>query len=234
VRSVRTSGLLARCAAAALTAALALGGAGCVPVSQSAPARVDPATSRRQLDELTVARPASMRGYSRARFPHWASTGDNCDVRDSVLRRDGSVIRLRGCNVVGGRWLSPYDERVVTVVSMVDVDHMVPLANAWRSGAARWTEERREAFANDLRRPQLLAVTRAANRAKGDQDPAQWQPPNRAYRCLYAQDWIAVKHHWRLTLTTAEKIALLRMLETCQWPTGSRTAAPTSSPRRVA
>jgi hypothetical protein len=220
--------------AAALAAVLAVGGAGCVPPPASAPARVDPATSRRQLDELTVARPGSMRGYSRARFPHWASTGDNCNVRDSVLRRDGTAIRLSGCNVVGGRWLSPYDGRVATEVSKVDIDHMVPLANAWRSGAARWTEARREAFANDLRRPQLLAVTRAANRAKGDQDPAQWQPTNHEYGCRYAQDWIAVKYYWKLTLTAAEKIALLRMLETCQWPTGSRTAPPTSSPRQVA
>jgi hypothetical protein len=218
-----------RLAAAILAAALALGGAGCVPPPGSSQAAVDPAVTRRQLDELSVARPGSMRGYSRARFRHWAYTGENCDVRDSVLRRDGRGIRLRGCNVVGGQWFSPYDDRTVTDVSTVDIDHVVPLANAWRSGASRWTDERREEFANDVVRPQLLAVTRSTNRAKGDQDPAQWKPPSRSHWCRYAQDWIAVKHHWRLTLTTAEKIALIRMLETCRWPneSTSRTAAPT-------
>jgi hypothetical protein len=194
---------------------LALGGAGCVPQAATPPPAVDPAVSRRQLDELTVARPISMRGYDRERFPHWASTGENCDVRDSVLRRDGTDVRLRGCNVVDGQWVSPFDGRTVTTTSGVDIDHLVPLANAWRSGAARWTDARREAFANDLTRPQLIAVTRTSNRAKGDKDPAQWKPPNTAYWCRYAQDWVAVKRHWRLTVVAGEKIALIRMLETC-------------------
>jgi hypothetical protein len=218
VRSPRTLGPRWRGAAAALAAALALGGAACGPATDAAPTDLDPAVSRRQLDELTVARPASMRGYSRAQFPHWSSTGENCDIRDTVLRRDGTDIKLRGCNVVGGRWLSRYDNETVTEPSMVDVDHVVPLANAWRSGAATWTDERREAFANDTTRPQLLAVTRASNRAKGDQDPAQWKPPNRESWCRYAQDWITVKHHWRLSVTSAERTALTRMLETCTWP----------------
>jgi hypothetical protein len=204
-----------RLGAAALAAVLALGGAGCVPQPPAPAPIVDPAASRRQLDDLKVARPASMRGYERELFPHWATTGENCDVRDSVLRRDGHEIRLRGCNVVGGRWLSPYDGLTVASVSAVDIDHMVPLGNAWRSGASRWTQQRRAAFANDLVRPQLMAVTRASNRSKGDRDPAEWKPPSRTYWCRYAQDWIAVKHHWRLTVIAGEKIALIRMLETC-------------------
>jgi hypothetical protein len=215
----RTPGSGWRAPVAALAAALALGGAvGCVPASDAAPPDPDPALSRRQLAELTVASAGSMRGYSRDKFPHWDSTGENCNVRDSVLRRDGEDVRLRGCNVVDGRWLSEYDERTVTDPSTVDIDHMVPLANAWRSGAATWTAERRGRFANDLTRPQLIAVSRSSNRAKGDQDPSQWKPLNRTYWCRYAQDWITVKHYWRLSVTRAEKTALTRMLETCRWP----------------
>ena len=92
---------------------------------------------------------------------------------------------------------------------------MVPLANAWRSGAKNWTDNQREQFANDLTRPQLLAVDASDNRAKGDQDPAQWKPPNQAFWCAYATNWITVKAHWQLTVTTAEKAALRGMLGTC-------------------
>jgi hypothetical protein len=91
----------------------------------------------------------------------------------------------------------------------------VPLANAWRTGAAGWEDERRADFANDLDTPQLIAVSASSNRAKGDQDPSQWRPPERAYWCRYAHDWVAVKHHWQLWVTQDEKDALAEMLDTC-------------------
>lgn len=207
---------MAAALAMALAMALALGGAaGCVSTGDAPSPGQDPAAARRQLDDLTVAPAGSMRGYSRDRFPHWADAGSNCDVRDTVLRRDGDRIRQNGCNVVGGRWHSRYDDRVITDPSQVDIDHMVPLANAWRSGASAWSTDRREQFANDLKRPQLFAVTRTSNRSKGDQDPSQWKPPDRGDWCRYAEDWIAVKSYWRLTVTSAERTALIKMLETC-------------------
>ena len=92
---------------------------------------------------------------------------------------------------------------------------MVPLADAWRSGASGWTDARRQDFANDLTRPQLIAVSSTTNRAKGDQDPSQWKPPNRDFWCQYAEDWIAVKRYWALTVTAAEKTALTDMLGAC-------------------
>ena len=202
--------------ALALAAALALGGAGCdvLPPDPAAPSE-STSIAWTQLDELTVANPAAMRGYSRDRFRHWRDAGPNCDVRDVVLKRDGQDIQEEGCNVVGGRWLSPYDNTWYDSPSTIDIDHMVPLANAWRSGANKWDDKRRSDFANDLETPQLIAVSASTNRAKGDQDPSQWKPPNRDYWCRYAQDWIAVKHHWELTVTSAEKKALADMLETC-------------------
>ncbi|HET9517832.1 MAG TPA: HNH endonuclease family protein [Actinoplanes sp.] len=175
----------------------------------------DARDSLERLNRLTVARAASMRGYSRDRFPHWRSTGNNCDVRDTVLERDGRSVRVRGCNVTSGRWTSSYDGRTFTDPSQVDIDHMVPLANAWRSGAADWTDDKRSDFANDLERPQLIAVSATSNRAKGDQDPSTWKPKLTDVWCDYAQDWIAVKSHWRLSVTTAEKTALTDMLEKC-------------------
>ncbi|MGA5303244.1 HNH endonuclease family protein [Nucisporomicrobium flavum] len=175
----------------------------------------DAKTAQAALDKLTVARSGSMARYSRDRFPHWRSTGDNCDVRDTVLKRDGTKVKVSGCNVVAGTWISAYDGLRITDPAKVDIDHMVPLANAWRSGASSWTDDKRGDFANDVDDPQLIAVSAASNRSKGDQDPSTWKPQRTAAWCQYAEDWIEVKSQWKLTVTTAEKKALTDMLRNC-------------------
>jgi Protein of unknown function (DUF1524) len=156
-----------------------------------------------------------MRGYSRDEFPHWRDTGENCDIRDTVLKRDGRKVKTSGCNVVAGTWRSLYDGRILDSPTKVDIDHVVPLANAWRSGAAAWTTAQREDFANDLDHPQLVAVSQSSNRAKGDQDPSTWKPSVTSTWCEYAEDWVAVKSYWELTVTTLEKSELKRMLKEC-------------------
>ncbi|MGH3749158.1 MAG: HNH endonuclease family protein [Micromonosporaceae bacterium] len=169
-----------------------------------------------QLAGLRVAEPASMAGYSRERFPHWSSHDDNCDTRELVLKRDGKDVSVGDdCYPTSGRWRSAYDNEWVAEPSDVDIDHMVPLANAWRSGAHSWSDSQRETFANDLERGQLIAVTAGSNRSKGDQDPSQWRPDNSDLWCLYAQWWIDVKHHYRLAITRSEKSALDEMLTDC-------------------
>ena len=167
------------------------------------------------LAKLTVARSGSMKGYSRDKFPHWRRTGSQCDVRDSVLKRDGTKVKTSGCNVVAGTWRSAYDGMVLNSPTKVEIDHLVPLADAWRSGASRWTTAKREDFANDLDHPQLVAVSATSNRAKGDQDPSTWRPKETGKWCEYAKDWITVKTAWKLTVTAPEKAALADMLEKC-------------------
>jgi hypothetical protein len=177
---------------------------------------VDPARARSLLDELTVGEWASMRGYSRDRFPHWAER-DGCDTRETVLRRDGDDLSVDEdtCEVRDGTWRSPFDGERLRDPDDVEIDHLVPLANAWRTGAGEWDDERRGEFANDLDRPELTAVSAESNQAKGDQDPSQWRPPERGYWCQYAHDWVLVKHHWELSVTESEKDALEDMLRTC-------------------
>lgn len=92
---------------------------------------------------------------------------------------------------------------------------MVPLAEAWRSGAADWSKDDRKKFANDLTRPQLLAVSASSNRSKGDQNPADWMPTETSFHCDYVKAWIAVKSYWALTIDTAEKAALQKELNAC-------------------
>ena len=167
------------------------------------------------LAKLSVKKAGSMRSYEREKFPHWRDTGKNCDVRDSVLKRDGQKVKFSGCNVVAGTWHSIYDGRTLDSPTKVDIDHVVPLANAWRSGAAAWTTDKREDFANDLERPQLVAVSQTSNRSKGDQDPSTWKPKSSADWCEYASDWIIVKSYWKLSVTSAEKKALTEILEEC-------------------
>ncbi|MEV6329052.1 HNH endonuclease family protein [Streptomyces sp. NPDC051909] len=174
------------------------------------------AEARTRLAALKVAPQGSMTGYSRDRFPHWAEQGDNCNTRETVLERDGTGVRRDSeCRAVSGTWLSVYDGKTVTKASGLDIDHMVPLANAWRSGANTWTQDKRKAFANDLTHPQLLAVSAVTNRSKGDQGPDEWQPPSRAYWCVYARAWTSVKSTYGLTVTRAEKTELVAMLDTC-------------------
>ncbi|MGV9213215.1 HNH endonuclease family protein [Micromonospora sp. RB23] len=206
--------------AAALSAA-ALAGT-CLTVVNGQPALATPpgipskATAQSQLSALTVASQGSTSGYSRDLFPHWITISGSCNTREQVLKRDGtSVVVDSSCAATSGQWYSPYDGATWTAASDVDIDHVVPLAEAWRSGANSWTTSRRQSFANDLTHPQLIAVTDNVNQAKGDQDPSTWQPPLSSYRCTYSKMWITVKYNWGLTLQSSEKSALQSMLNTC-------------------
>ncbi|NEE39872.1 HNH endonuclease, partial [Streptomyces sp. SID7982] len=92
-----------------------------------------------------------------------------CDTREVVLKRDGTNVQQNSsCQATSGSWYSPYDGATWSAASDVDIDHMVPLAEAWRSGASGWTNAQRQSFANDLTRPQLIAVTDNVNQSKGD------------------------------------------------------------------
>ncbi|MEU5934556.1 HNH endonuclease family protein [Micromonospora sp. NPDC047187] len=199
-----------------LAAVAALVGVSAQPASATPPGIPSKATAQSQLNALTVATQGSTSGYSRDLFPHWITISGSCNTREQVLKRDGtSVVVDSACAATSGRWYSPYDGATWTAASDVDIDHVVPLAEAWRSGANSWTTSRRQSFANDLSRPQLIAVTDNVNQSKGDQDPSTWQPPLSSYRCTYSKMWITVKYNWSLTLQSSEKSALQSMLNNC-------------------
>ncbi|MGW7451816.1 GmrSD restriction endonuclease domain-containing protein [Streptomyces sp. NPDC054787] len=180
------------------------------------PGMVGAAEARTRLAALKVAPVGTMAGYSRDKFTHWAQHGNKCDTREVVLERDGKDVTRDGeCRAVSGTWKSLYDGVVVTEAAKMDIDHVVPLAEGWRSGAAGWDAARRKAFANDMTHPQLLAVTAASNRSKGDQSPDLWQPPDKSSWCQYGRAWTTVKSVYGLTVTEPEKKMLTTMLDTC-------------------
>ncbi|KAI1372845.1 hypothetical protein F4677DRAFT_242940 [Hypoxylon crocopeplum] len=188
-----------------------------VPVPMPTPPGIPAASSARtQLAALTVATAVDDGSYDRDLFPTWDTITGTCNTREYVLRRDGTnVVVGSDCYPTSGTWTSPYDGGRWTAPSDVDIDHMVPLKNAWVSGASRWTTAKREQFANDVTRPQLWAVTDNVNSSKGDKSPDTWKPPLTSFYCTYARAYVAVKSYWALTVTSAEKSALTTMLNTC-------------------
>ncbi|MGH3759546.1 GmrSD restriction endonuclease domain-containing protein [Actinophytocola sp.] len=194
-------------------AAIVYGGGSAIAIPPNIP---DPATAMSELEQLTVAPDGSMDGYDRDEFPHWETVEGTCDTRDEVLKRDGDGVEVdEDCEATAGSWTSPYDGDTWTDTGDVDIDHMVPLAAAWRSGAAEWTIEEREVFANDLDSPQLWAVTDNVNQSKGDQTPETWRPPLESEWCRYASAFTHVKFTYELTVNEAEQAALADMLGTC-------------------
>ena len=202
-----------------------------VPTVAARQAPVGVEVARRQLAALVRApRPHGTLGYRRDAFgSSWSDTdGNGCNQRDDVLLRDavpGSVRvgRQGRCDhdVLAGRWVDPYTGRTLAFDNLKDlhqaeaiqIDHVVPLAEAWVSGARAWSADRRRRFANDLR--ELLAVDGPTNASKGDDDPAAWRP-RKGYQCAYAKRWIAVKYRWKLAADASEIAALADMLGRCR------------------
>ena len=175
------------------------------------------------LDNLVIAAtPEDLPNYNRRHWRHWVDADGDCqDARQEVLVEESVGIIIftdtDQCRVASGEWLAPFTGAIVTDPGRLDIDHLVPLANAHRSGGHAWDADRKRAYANDLSNPaHLVAVTASANRAKGARGPEDWKPPSEGYWCQYAQDWVAVKAEWGLTVTPAELGALGEMLETCR------------------
>jgi hypothetical protein len=184
--------------------------------------------------------------YQRSDWPHWRDIdGDGCDARQSALIRDalplpsgGSSAQVDafGCRVLAGDWLDPFWGLTITDPSAIDVDHIVPLADANRSGGQSWDTDRRTSFANDPLN--LWSVSAGANRSKGDKSPDEWRPgrcdrsapgwcdgapivtwQGASYTartwCDYSTLWAQAKSTYDLTVTLAEAGALIEMQEFC-------------------
>ncbi len=222
----------------ALTLVLALtlpGGAPDGSGASTPPARADrsavtaalaappPGSALAQLASLEVAPALPGEAYDRTAFgtPWTDVDGNGCDTRNDVLARDLVSARGEGssCVLLAGTLHDPYSgealvfERGATSSSAVQVDHVVALSDAWRSGASRWPRARRVAFANDPLN--LLAVDGALNEEKSGSDAAGWLPPEPGYRCPYVARQVAVKTRYGLQVTATERSAMVAALQRC-------------------
>jgi hypothetical protein len=145
--------------------------------------------------------------YDRGLYGSWIQVRSGCNTRCAVLEEE---------RLSDGTWFSWYDGQTVRNSSRLDIDHMVPLAEAHSSGAWQWDPSRKRQYANDITHPEALtAVSASSNRSKGSRDPAEWKPPDHDSWCDYATDWITVKTVWNLTSDQAEITGLGEMLDTC-------------------
>lgn len=188
--------------------------------------RIDYERVQAQLDTVRV-EPEVRRGYRREDWPHWLDfDGDCLNTREEVLIRDAAEPPERspdGCSILSGVWHDPYTGETVTDPRRLDIDHRVPLEEAFGSGGHAWTRDQRAAYANDLEDPlTLVAVGAAANRAKGAKGPEEWLPPNGPYVCRYVADWIAVKAHWRLSMDERERVTVGNILADCRGQVAER------------
>lgn len=182
----------------------------------------------RQLRELAIRsadEASAVPDYDRQAFgQRWADTDHNgCDTRNDILARDLARPTFkpgtRDCVVLTGTLAEPYTGTTIQFQrgdkssALVQIDHVVALADAWRSGAWQWDAQRRQEFANDPEN--LLAVDGAANEDKSASSADQWLPPNAAFRCDYVKRQIAVKYAYGLSVTQAEQDAMATQLTTC-------------------
>nr|WP_224273536.1 DUF1524 domain-containing protein [Nocardioides lacusdianchii] len=189
--------------------------------SPSAGRKADDGTAVAALSLLPVKGRAPMTGYDRDRFgPAWLDADRNgCDTRNDVLRERLFPVTLEsnGCVVAAGSYDDPYTGSTIDYwqghVSLIDIDHIVSLGNAWATGAFGWPIKKRAAFANDPLN--LLPTDAGANRQKGDGDAATWLPANKPYRCEYVSRQVAVKAKYDLWVTSAEQAAIQRVLTPC-------------------
>ena len=158
-------------------------------------------------------------GYDRSLFRHWVDdSGNGCDTRREVLIDESltPVSISAGCVISGGSWFSNFDGITTTDASSFDIDHFVPLSEAWRSGAHAWSSTTRRSFANDLGyEHSLIAVSASSNRSKGDKDPASWLPPRASYHCEYIYKWVNVKIRWSLSVDSTEHNKIKNIASNC-------------------
>jgi S-layer homology domain/Protein of unknown function (DUF1524)/Excalibur calcium-binding domain len=192
------------------SASLLLTATAAVAIPQTASA-AETASAASVLASLHIAEEANF-GYDRTYFQHWIDAdGDGCDTRSEVLQEESTatVMVSSDCTVATGQWVSRYDGQTWVNASDVDIDHMVPLAEAWGAGAQAWSPEQRRDFANDMTlNVALEAVTDEVNQSKSDRDPAEWMPSLAGTACDYATDWVLVKYRWQLSVDQAEHAAL--------------------------
>ncbi|MDG2285967.1 MAG: HNH endonuclease [Alphaproteobacteria bacterium] len=179
-----------------------------------------PASAADPLAGITIEPEINTPKFDRAsQYGDWIDADhDGEDTREEVLIAESLIpvtIDATG-KITAGLWVGPFAGFVTNDPGVLDIDHIVPLKEAHKSGGYAWGKPRRKAYANSLDRPDhLIAVWFSTNRSKNFRDPANWMPPNRAYWCAYLDNWVAIKRKWSLSMDEAEAKAVRKGLKVC-------------------
>ena len=141
--------------------------------------------------------------YDRDDWGGWIDEdGDGLNTRHEVLAEESLIKPIVSNNkVVSGKWFDKYTGKYFTNPSDLDIDHLVPLKNAYISGASNWSKKKKNRYYNYLKYDNhLIAVSKSANRNKSDKSPVEWLPPNKDYQCEYVREWFKIKTAWGLTI----------------------------------
>jgi hypothetical protein len=161
-----------------------------------------------------------MPAYDRSTWRHWSDTDGDCqDTRVEVLIAEAIYASLseNGCSVVSGLWYDVYTDSWWTDPRSLDVDHVVALGEAHRTGGWRWNEERKEQYANFLDDPaHLRAVSLRANRQKGDKDESKWLPSNKKFLCQYVRERTAIYQREGLTRSRPAQRKVNEVMAKCR------------------
>lgn len=171
----------------------------------------------KELNQIKV-EPERQRGYDRSDWKHWLNLNENCfDARQEVLYTESLENPIvRDCRVISGKWYQAYTGQFETDPGNIDIDHFVPLQEAYNSGGWNWSPKRKAEYANDLTDSRtLIAVSASANRSKGGGDPNEWLPPNQNYLCRYIVDWIGIKYKWQMSMDESERVVTGNILNAC-------------------
>lgn len=156
----------------------------------------------------------------KMQFGRWVNdpNDDLClNTRAKVLVRDSNrnVVfkETNNCVVEQGSWKDPYTGSTLIAASDIQIDHLVPLKNAYISGAYKWGFQARCLYANYLGYDfHLLSVFGTENMRKSDKAPDKYMPPNSRYACTYVRNWLAVKMLWGLSMTVPEANAVRQVI----------------------
>ena len=176
---------------------------------------IEKGSSQKHAPQLKI----SSKKYNRKDWPHWIDEDNDCqNTRAEILIQYSlepvKFKRNKGCNVSWGKWIGPYTGKVFEKASDLDIDHIVPLAHAHKTGAANWTRKQKRAFANDPEN--LLPVDDNTNQEKGAKSPARWKPPLESYWCEYARKWRHIKAKYQLSISVPEERSLGVMGRKCK------------------
>ena len=141
--------------------------------------------------------------YDRDDWGSWIDEdGDGLNTRHEVLAEESLINPVISNNkVVAGKWFDKYTGKYFTNPSDLDIDHLVPLKNAYISGASNWSKKKKNRYYNYLKYDNhLIAVSKSANRNKSDKSPVEWLPPNKEYQCEYVREWYKIKTAWGLSI----------------------------------